>query len=256
MGRHVADVAVMFGVLAQQSERRVEATSLVVAKNWRTEHPATDQMFDDVVEDLRRAGFSIVERDLAVPQESERQDEFTVLLAELVDDLSQYLADRPGEGVHSLAEVILYEDEHAEIEQRYFGHELFLAALETGGRQGPAYPESRQRNLAWALETCLEPGIEGSDVIIAPAYGPTWKSDLVVGGHPGPASPIIGPPAIAGWPILSLPMGVVEGLPVGLGIVGRADSEWTILDAAARIEKLLRAASPWPSPLWQRPTRG
>jgi Asp-tRNA(Asn)/Glu-tRNA(Gln) amidotransferase A subunit family amidase len=51
-------------------------------------------------------------------------------------------------------------------------------------------------------------------------------------------------------------MGVVEGLPVGLGIVGRADSEWTILDAAARIEKLLRAASPWPSPLWQRPTRG
>ena len=68
MGRHVADVAVMFGVLARQSGRRVEATSLVVAKNWRTGHPATDQMFDDVVEELRRAGLSIVERDLAVPE--------------------------------------------------------------------------------------------------------------------------------------------------------------------------------------------
>ena len=125
----------------------------------------------------------------------------------------------------------------------------FSRRLETGGRQGPAYAESRQRNLAWALETCLEPGIEGSDVIIAPAYGPTWKSDLIVGGHPGPASPITGPPAIAGWPILSLPMGVVDGLPVGLGIVGRADSEWTILDAArahreaaARGESLALAA--------------
>jgi amidase len=256
MGRHVADVATMFGVLAQQAPRRAEATSFVVAKNWRTGHPATDQMFDDVVEELRHAGLSIVERDVVEPGEPERQDEFTVLLAELLDDLSGYLADRPGEGVKSLADVIHYEDEHAEIEQRYFGHELFLAALETGGRQGAIYEESRQRNLAWALATCLEPGIEGSDVIIAPAYGPTWKSDLVVGGHPGPASPITGPAAIAGWPILSLPMGIVESLPVGLGIVGRADSEWTVLDAASRIEAVLRAASPWPSPQWQSPTRG
>jgi amidase len=256
MGRHVADVALMFGVLAQQAARPAEATSLVVAKNWRTGHPATDQMFDDLVEELRRSGLSIVERDVVEPGEPERQDEFTVLLAELLDDLNEYLADRPGDGVHSLADVIRYEDEHPEIEQRYFGHELFLAATEIGGRAGPLYEESRARNLAWALSTCLEPGIEGGDVIIAPAYGPTWKSDLVVGGHPGPASPITGPAAIAGWPILSLPMGVVEGLPVGLGIVGRADSEWTVLDAATRIEAVLRAASPWPTPGWLRPTRG
>ncbi|MGB8179271.1 MAG: amidase family protein [Acidimicrobiales bacterium] len=256
MGRHVADVAVMFGVLAKENPLRADATSFVVAKNWRTGHPATDEMFDDVVAELRRAGLSIVERDLAVPGESEGRDELTVLLAELVDDLGEYLSQRPGDGVHSLAEVIRYEDEHAEIEQRYFGHEFFLEAVETGGRAGPAYAESRARNLAWALTTCLEPGIEGSDVIIAPAYGPSWKSDLIVGGHPGPASPITGPPAIAGWPILSLPMGVVEGLPVGLGIVGRAQGEWTVLDAARRIEAVLRAASPWPSPQWQSPTRG
>jgi amidase len=213
-------------------------------------------MFDDAVIELRRAGLRIVQRDLAVPGESEGRDELTVLLAELVDDLGEYLADRPGEGVRSLAEVISYEDEHAEIEQRYFGHELFLEALETGGRTGLAYEEARRRNLAWALATCLEPGIEGSDVIIAPAYGPSWKSDLIVGGHPGPASPITGPPAIAGWPILSLPLGIVEGLPVGLGIVGRAGAEWTVLNAARKIETILRAASPWPSPEWHPPTRG
>jgi amidase len=256
MGRHVADVAVMFGVMAHQNPLPADATSFVVAKNWRTGHPKTDQMFDEVVTELRRAGVSIVERDLAVPGESEGRDELTVLLAELVDDLGEYLVGRAGDGVHSLADVILYEDEHAEIEQRYFGHEFFLEAIETGGRKGPAYEEARQRSLAWALATCLEPGIDGSDVIIAPAYGPSWKSDLIVGGHPGPASPITGPPAIAGWPILSLPMGVVEGLPVGLGIVGRADAEWTVLDAARRVEAVLRAASPWPSPEWQSLTRG
>jgi amidase len=256
IGRHVADVALMFSVLAQQALRPAEATSIVVAKNWRTGHPATDQMFDDVVNELRGAGLTLIDRDLAIPGEAEGRDELAVLLGELVDDMSEYLAKRPGDGVRSLADVIVYEDEHAEIEQRYFGHEFFLEALASGGRAGQAYQESRPRNVAWALETCLEPGIDGADVIIAPAYGPTWKSDLIVGGHPGPASPVTGPPAIAGWPILSLPMGVVNGLPVGLAIVGRANGEWTVLDAARRIEAVLRAASPWPSPLWQAPTRG
>jgi amidase len=256
MGRHVADVALMFSVLAQQALRPAEATSIVVAKNWRTGHPATDQMFDDVVNELRGAGLTVYDRDLAIPGEAEGRDELAVLLGELVDDMSEYLAMRPGDGVRSLADVIAYEDEHAEIEQRYFGHEFFLEALASGGRAGPAYQQSRPRNLAWALQTCLEPGIDGADVIIAPAYGPTWKSDLIVGGHPGPASPVTGPPAIAGWPILSLPMGVVNGLPVGLAIVGRANDEWTVLDAARRIEAVLRAASPWPSPQWQAPTRG
>lgn len=256
MGRTVSDVALMYSVLAQQSPQPARATTFALATSWRTLHPVTDQLFDDVVDELRRAGLSFVERDVAIPGDAQGRDELTVMLAELVDDLGEYLAGRPGEGVRSLAEVIAYEDLHTEIEQRYFGHEFFLEALATGGRRGPAYEESRRRNLAWALETCLEPGIEGADVIIAPAYGPTWKSDLVVGGHPGPASPVTGPPAIAGWPILCLPMGIVEGLPVGLAIVGRANAEWTILDAARQIEAVLREKSPFPTPRWQPPTRG
>jgi amidase len=256
MGRSVSDVALMYGVLAQQAPRAERAITFAVATSWRTLHPATDQLFDDVVDELRRAGISMVERDIAIPGDAQGRDELTVMLAELVDDLGEYLAGRPGEGVTSLADVIAYEDLHGEIEQRYFGHEFFLEALATGGRRGGAYEESRRRNLAWALETCLEPGIEGADVIIAPAYGPTWKSDLVVGGHPGPASPVTGPPAIAGWPVLSLPMGLVEELPVGLAIVGRANAEWTVLDAARQIEAVLHAKSPFPTPRWQPPTRG
>jgi amidase len=256
MGRSVADVALMYSVLAQQTPRAVEATSLVVAKNWRTGHPATDQLFDDVVAELARAGLSTSSRDLAAPGESEGRDETTVLLAELLDDLSAYLAARPGDGVRSLGDVIAFEDEHAEIEQRYFGHENFLEAVSTGGRAGPAYAEARPRNLAWALDTCLNPGIEGADVIIAPAYGPSWKSDLIVGGHPGPASVVTSPAAIAGWPILCLPFGVVDGLPVGLAVVGRAYEEWRVLDAASRIEAIVRSKNPWPTPLWKPATRG
>lgn len=257
MARSVADVALMYGVLAGSTPvATIAAPSLVAAQNWRTGHPKTDALFDELVKVFKSAGLSVDVRDVAEPGETEGRDELAVLLSELVDDLGVYLADRPGEGVRSLADVIAFEDEHRDIEQVWFGHEHFLEAIETGGRNGPHYAEARRRNLAWAVETCLTPGIEGADVLIAPAYGPSWKSDLTVGGHPGPASPVTTPAAIAGWPILSLPMGLVDDLPVGLAIVGRPGSEWMMLDAASRLESILHAESPLSQPLWAQPSRG
>jgi amidase len=244
-------------VLAQSAPATITSTpSLVVAQNWRTGHPATDALFDDLITMFKAAQLTIHVRDVAEPGESEGRDELTVLLSELVDDLDAYLADRPGEGVRSLADVIAYEDEHRDIEQIWFGHENFLQAIETGGRSGPRYAEARRRNLEWAVETCLVPGIEGADVIIAPACGPSWKSDLPVGGHPGPTSPVTTPAAIAGWPILAMPMGLVDRLPVGLAIIGRPGSEWMMLDVASRLETIVRAESPVPEPFWAAPSRG
>jgi amidase len=193
---------------------------------------------------------------LALPDEQVFQDELTVMLAELVDGISTYLSDRPGDGVKSLADVIAYEDEHRDTELIYFGHDLFTKAIDIGGTDTPAYVEARPRNLAWAVDTCLNPGLEGVDVIIAPAYGPSWKSDLAVGGHPGPASCATMAPAIAGWPIMSIPMGLVKDLPVGLAIIGRPDSEWTVLEAARRIETVIATRSALPRPFWKLPTRG
>jgi amidase len=257
MARSVADVALMYGALVQSTPTTFTAPpSLAAAQNWRTGHPKTDALFDDLVKAFKSSGLSVDVRDIPVPGETEERDELTVLLSELVDDLGAYLADRPGDGMRSLADVIAYEDEHRDVEQVWFGHEHFLEAIETGGRSGPHYAEARRRNLAWAIETCLTPGIEGADVIIAPAYGPSWKSDLTVGGHPGPASPATTPAAIAGWPILSLPMGIVDDLPVGLAVVGRPGSEWMMLDTASRLEKIIHAESPLPQPFWAAPSRG
>lgn len=257
MARSVNDVSLMFSVLADSApETFTSAPSMVVAKNWRTGHPKTDQLFDELVREIAAGGVTLYERDVPEPTEAEHRDELTVLLSEMADDLSAYLATRPGEGVRSLDDVIAFEDEHADVEQIWFGHEFFLQAVDTGGRAGPAYEEARRRNLQWAIETCLTPGLEGADVLVAPAYGPSWKSDLTVGAHPGPASPVTTPAAIAGWPILSLPMGVIDGLPVGCAIVGRAGSEWRMLDAARRIERIILSASPLPRPHWTAPSRG
>jgi amidase len=257
MARTVDDVALLYAVLAQSSPpESIEIPKIAVATNWRTGHPQTDELFDDLVNQFQESGLSVIERELATPGNQEGLDEGAVLYAELFDDLTSYLADRPGEGVKSLADVIAYEDEHRDIEQIYFGHENLLIAAMTGGRRGGVYPEARRRNVEWAVETCLTPGLDDVDVVIAPAYGPSWKSDLTVGGHPGPASPASSPSAIAGWPIMCIPFGLIKGLPVGLAIVGRPHSEWTILDAARRLESVIAQRGAWPTPLWKQSTRG
>jgi amidase len=256
MGRRVDDVARLFGVLSASEAPTARAVRFAVAANWRTEHPATDALFDEVVQALRDAGHEVVVRDVALPGEQEGADELAVLLGELVDDLSAYLAGRPGEGVASLADVVAFEDAHASVEQPHFGHDLFEQALASGGRASEAYASARSRNLAWAIETCLTPALAEVDVLIAPAYGPSWKSDLAVGGHPGPASVATMPAAIAGWPIMSVPMGLVHDLPVGLAILGPANSEWTLLDAARVVEAVVDARGGLPRPAWAPPTRG
>jgi amidase len=254
MGRRVEDVARLFAVLgAREAPRTASPRTYVVAANWRTEHPATDALFDDLVVALRESGADVRERDLAVPGEQEESDELTVLRCEIADDLTAYLRERPGEGVASLAEVVDYEDREAALEQRYFGHDHFLAALASGGRAGEAYAPARRRNLEWAIATCLEPALEDAQVVLAPAYGPAWKSDLVVGGHPGPASVATMAPAIAGWPVASVPLGLVHGLPVGVAVLGRAHDEWTVLAAARVLEALI---GPLARPTWRPPERG
>jgi len=257
MARTVDDVALLYSVLAaDRAPTTVRVPTMGVATNWRTGHPQTDTLFDEVLATLRSAGLVFSERELAIPGMNETNDEGTVMFAELLDDLGAYLDDRPGSGVRSLEEVIAYEDEHRDVEEVFFGHEYFITAVETGGRSGPVYADARRRNLAWALDTCLVPGLDGVDVVIAPAYGPSWKSDLVVGVHPGPASPVTQASAIAGWPIMCLPIGLIHGLPIGLGIIGRANSEWMIIEAARRIESVIREHDPLPRPLWRAPSRG
>src|SRR5665213_2229399 len=197
MGRTVADVARLFAVLSGQDPVLLEDRSprFVHATTWRAEHTPTDRLVDGFVATRGRSGASVEGRPGATPGPEVVNDEFVVLLSELVDDLGAYLAARPGDGVRSLADVVAHEVAHAEDELPWFGHELFVQALATTGRSGDGYAAARARNIEWAVSTCLEPALEGADVLLAPAYGPAWKSDLVVGGHAAAVSSWVTTPA-------------------------------------------------------------
>ena len=92
--------------------------------------------------------------------------------------------------------------------------------------------------MAWARSVCLDPALTTADVLLAPTYVPAWKSDFVL-GHPRIGGAVTSPAAVAGYPILSLPMGLVDGLPVGLAMVGGPGSEAELLAAAGAVEQLL-----------------
>ena len=246
MARTVRDVAALYGVLTggSDTEERVsrgpDGARIAVATNMTTGHPATDRLFLDVVGRARGAGWSTSEVSVREADASVDADELTVLLSEMCDDLSAFLNRRGGEGPATLAQCIDFENQHHDVELPFFGHEFFDQSLASGGRAGEKYHDARARNVAWAVDECLSPALRDVDCYIAPCYSPAWKNDLILGGS-GSArwSQVTQAPAIAGWPIATVPMGVVDGLPVGLSIVGRPGSEATLLAVAAGFEGLL-----------------
>lgn len=255
MARTTGDAAVLLEVLSgrtgivERVARGMSGLRVGVAETWRTGHPATDARFEEMVEELGKGGAEVSTVAPPCPRPEDEEDEMTVMLCELKDCLDRYLPTRGPHGPQCLADVIAHEDARAPTELRWFGHERFERALELGGTANEAYRAARDRNLAWAIDACLGPAMAGVDVMVAPTYGPAWKSDLVLGGHPAAAAPTTMAPAIAGWPIATVPTGLVAGLPVGLGIIGRPGSEGDLLAVGAALERPLR-------PAWVAPQRG
>ena len=239
MARTVSDVATLFGVMSAQGAApwRRDAPRFAHATTWRTQHAATDDLVEAIVSALRDDGVSMISREVAVADSAVYDDELTVMLAELHDDLGRYLQSRAGSGVSSLADVVAYENEHAQSELAYFGHDLFERALELGGRRAAQYAPARARNLEWAMSTCLAPALEGVDVVIGAAYGPAWVTSLGHGDGSGASSGATTAPSIAGMPIISVPIGLVDSLPVAMVMVARPHDEWNLLSAAALVEK-------------------
>jgi amidase len=164
--------------------------------------------------------------------------ELEVLLHEFKAGLEAYLAGLgPAAPVTTLADVIAFNERNREREMPYFDQELFLMAQEKGPLTSPAYLEAlaacRRLSRAEGLDAVL--GRHRLDALVAPTGAPAWVTDPVSGDHYVGGSST--PAAVAGYPSVSVPMGFVFGLPVGLSFVGRAWSEAVLLRLAFAFEQ-------------------
>lgn len=225
----------------------LEGVRIGVLRDAVGERADVAALFETSLADLTRAGAVLVDVEYAPPGEL-WQAALPVLLYELRVEMDKYLGSRPVPGgVRSLADVVAFNTENAAEELRWFGQDLFEQALETTDAQ--AYAD----NLATLRRLTRAEGIDklladnNVTFLVAPTQGPAWTTDLVNGDN---FSGRIGAgylAAIAGYPHLTVPMGGVEGLPIGLSIMGGQWQDHEVLKAGAAYEKARTAVLPEPS---------
>jgi len=208
------------------------------------------EVFEKALGDLGRAGAVLVDIEFD-PNPEMYRDSFTVLKFELREEMGRYLASIPefasGETPRSLADLIAFNEANAEAEMRWFGQDIFLEAEETTDRE--AYEKARANALRIAGPETLDRLFAEHDVavLVAPTRGPAWVSDLVNGDNYGGSIGFGSPAAIAGYPHLTVPMGAVERLPVGISFVGPKWADHAVLKTGAAYERARTAILPAPS---------
>ncbi len=200
-------------------------------------HPAVDALFDQALARLRAGGATLVEIPQFAGLDAIGADEQVVLLTELKAGLNAYLASTPPVVTErTLAALIAFNQAHHDRELGLFGQELFVKAQATAGLGDPAYRAARDRARRAAGPAGIDRLLAADrlDVLVAPTEAPAWLIDLVDGdNYLGSAGTL---PAVAGYPHLTVPMGMVAGLPVGVSLIGPAWSEQRLLSLGAAFE--------------------
>jgi amidase len=216
-----------------------------VARKYFGISPAVDKMTENAIDAIKAQGATIMDP-ADLPSHGKLGDgEDEVLLHEFKTDLNKYLAWLgPSAPMRSLAEIIEFNERNKTKEMPWFGQELFLKAQAKGPLTEKTYLDALANN----RRLCRDEGIDAImeqmqlDAIIAPTTGPAQRTDLVWGDRD--TGGCTTPAAVAGYPHITVPMGTVEGLPVGLSFFGRAWSEPKLLGLAYAFEQIAQARKP------------
>jgi len=210
----------------------------------------TDAAFDTALAILKQKGAILVDikkfDDKAIGK-----NELPVLLTELKADIAKYLKGSPAPiPARTLKELIAFDNAHQKQEMSLFGQELFDQSEKAKGLGDPAYKKARAISFQAAGPNGIDKLLKDNRVIalVGPTMPPAWKidaanGDQVSGGGAGSLA------AVAGYPHLTVPMGLVKGLPVGLSFIGPKWSEALLLNLGYAYEQ---ARGPFPTPKFYR----
>ena len=269
MARSVRDAAIVLGALTGVDPRDAATTASagksytdytrflnanglrgarigVVRERYMGYSPNTDKLVEDAIDVLKHAGATVVDPANIATAGKFDDAEFQVLLYEFKADLDAYLASLgPNAPAKTLADLIRFNDDNAAREMPYFGQEIFEMAEKKGPLSETKYKQARAKCVRLSRTEGIDAVMTKHrlDALVAPTQGPMWKIDLI-NGDPGGGGSFTQPAAVAGYPHITVPMGQVQGLPVGLSFVGRAWSEPTLLRLAYAYEQLSNARKP------------
>ncbi len=208
--------------------------------------PAVDVLFARALATLAAQGAVLVDPvNIATKGQFEDETDF-VEEYEFKDGIAHYLATRRGPGPKDLAGLIAFNAQHAAAEMPYFGQDEFIASERSGPLTDPKYRQALERTQRLAgpegIDAAL--GKDHLDALIAPTSGPAGLIDYIAGSHQGGGGRFTELAAAAGYPRMSVPMGQVHGMPVGLEFVGTAWSDFKLIGFAYAYEQASHARRP------------
>lgn len=267
MARTVEDAAILLGALTGVDSRDdatkssngrfhtdyrkfldkngLRGVRLGVARKYFGFNQGVDKLMDEAIGAMKSSGAVIVDPADIPTSGKFDESELEVLLYEFKADLNSYLA-AAGQSVpvHSLKEIIAFNERNREREMPFFGQDLFIKAQAKGPLTSRPYLAALRKNHLLSRSQGIDFVIRKHrlDAMIAPTGGPAWPTDLLNGDHfTGGYSSAS---AVAGYPHITVPAGYVHGLPVGLSFFGGAWSEPKLFQYAYAFEQATKARKP------------
>lgn len=226
--------------LAYLNQNLLQGARIGVYNGPRGRHFRVDTLFNSRLRDLEQAGATLIELD-QISQENPGGNSYQIMLYEFKDGLNKYFRSL-GENalVNDLDDLIL-QTLGDPVEMRYFDHDRLLRAQAKGPITEPAYEQAlselNRKTQTEGIDRVMN--MHDLDVIISITGGPAWKIDLINGDNFGLSSS--SPAARSGYPNITVPMGQIENLPVGMSFFGRAWDEAKLIGYAYAFEQMTQA---------------
>jgi amidase len=269
MARSVADAALLLSVLAGPDARdaataavptaaanpdylgalkpdALQGVRIGVVRSPLPNQPQALALFETALAVLKAQGAVLVEN-LQIPNRDKYgSSESTVLLHEFKDGVAKYLAVfQPDAPVKNLQDLIAWNSAHAAQTMPFFDQELFIAAQATTGVDSPECVEALAINQRYSRAEGLDAlfAEHRLDAVVSASGNPAWRIDHILGDF-STRTALTTPFAVAGYPHITVPMGLAAELPVGLSFGALAWQDARLLGLAHAYEQASRMRRP------------
>ena len=206
-----------------------------IEKSHLTGNPDLVALLRTAITTMEAQGATIVEVDVMGPLKLLGNAEYQVLLYEFKDGLNKYLASANGK-VKSLKELITYDLQNEKSVMPFFKQEILFESEGKGGLDSKEYLDALEKTTGFRKTILDLMAAENLDALSGITNGPACCIDLINGDYDNGPS-LSTPAAITGFPHITVPMGQLHGLPIGVSFYGRPYTEASLISFAYAYEQ-------------------